>query len=64
MTVSHRTAATTEASAVASPHTSLPLKVARVACCCKLSDLLPIVLRMHQEAARNNGKFRQPRRAA
>ncbi|SDX75847.1 hypothetical protein [Hymenobacter psychrophilus] len=63
MTVSHRTAAA-EDFAVASSPTSTPLKVARVACCCKLADLLPVVLRMHQEAARNNGKFRQPRRAA
>lgn len=63
MTVSHRTAATAEVSAVA-PQVPAPLKVARVACCCKLADLLPVVLRMHQEAARNNGRFRQPRRAA
>ncbi|WP_157540892.1 hypothetical protein [Hymenobacter aerophilus] len=60
MTVAHRAADAPAAPA----SSSKPLKVARVACCCKLSDLLPVVLRMHQEAARNNGKFRQPRRAA
>ncbi|MBT2558710.1 hypothetical protein J7E24_13005 [Hymenobacter sp. ISL-91] len=55
MTVAHR--------AADAPAAPTVLKVARVACCCKLSELLPVVLRMHQEAARNNGKFRQPKAA-
>lgn len=28
------------------------MKVARIACCCKLSDLLPVVQQLHREAAR------------
>jgi hypothetical protein len=28
------------------------MKVARIACCCKLADLLPIVQQLHNEAAR------------
>ncbi|SNR67992.1 MULTISPECIES: hypothetical protein [Hymenobacter] len=50
MTISHRAA---DASA-ASFDPQKPQKVARVACCCKLSDLLPLVRQMHQEAARRN----------
>ncbi|MFD2784142.1 hypothetical protein [Hymenobacter rubripertinctus] len=60
MTVSHRTTAEVP---VASAQVPQPLKVARVACCCKLADLLPVVQQMHQEAARNNGRFRQPKAA-
>lgn len=48
MTVSHRAA---DASA-APQEAPKSVKVARVACCCKLSDLLPIVQQMHREAAR------------
>jgi hypothetical protein len=48
MTVSHRAA---DASAANSAKTD---KVARMACCCKLADLLPLVRQMHQEAARSN----------
>ncbi len=60
MTVSHRTVAALPTASADAPK---PLKVARVACCCKLADLLPVVQRMHQEAARNQGKFRQPKAA-
>ncbi|MBT9393385.1 hypothetical protein KLP40_09440 [Hymenobacter sp. NST-14] len=60
MTVSHRTTADLP---VASAEVPKPLKVARVACCCKLSELLPLVQQMHQEAARNHGKFRRPKAA-
>ena len=62
MTVSHRTTVAAESPA-APAEASKPLKVARVACCCKLADLLPVVQQMHQEAARNHGKFRQPEAA-
>lgn len=48
MTISHRAA---DASA-APQQAPKSVKVARVACCCKLSDLLPIVQEMHREAAR------------
>jgi hypothetical protein len=50
MTVSHRAA---DAPAPALDALK-PVKVARVACCCKLSDLLPMVQQMHREAARRN----------
>ncbi|UOG75776.1 hypothetical protein MTX78_04070 [Hymenobacter tibetensis] len=50
MTISHRAA---DASA-ASLDASTPKKVARIACCCKLSDLLPIVQQLHREAAHAN----------
>jgi len=50
MTISHRAA---DASAAALEATN-PTKVARIACCCKLSDLLPIVQQLHREAARAN----------
>lgn len=53
MTISHR--ATDMPAATA----ALPTKVARIACCCKLSDLLPLVQQLHQEAARTGGKVRQ-----
>jgi hypothetical protein len=53
MTVSHRGA---DASAAPS-EASKSLKVARLACCCKLSDLLPLVRQLHEtvraDAARN-----------
>lgn len=52
MTVSHRAAAAPASSAAAS--NPLPLKVARVACCCKLVDLLPMVQQMHREVARRS----------
>ncbi|AHJ96266.1 hypothetical protein Hsw_0671 [Hymenobacter swuensis DY53] len=52
MTVSHRAAAASASSAAAS-HPS-PLKVARVACCCRLADLLPMVQQMHREVARRS----------
>lgn len=44
MTVSHRGA---DASA-ALPEAPQNLKVARLACCCKLSDLLPLVRQLHE----------------
>ncbi|GAB3305625.1 hypothetical protein [Hymenobacter tenuis] len=47
MTISHRAPA--DASAAA--NSSKPVKVARMACCCKLSELLPIVQQLHREAA-------------
>ena len=50
MTISHRAA---DASA-ASLEAAQPKKVARIACCCKLSDLLPLVQELHREAARTN----------
>ncbi|RSK32528.1 hypothetical protein [Hymenobacter metallilatus] len=62
MTVSHRAA---DAPATAAG-TSLPqsIKVARVACCCKLSDLLPLVQQMHRETARTSAKRAQSSEAA
>ncbi|TGD83150.1 hypothetical protein [Hymenobacter wooponensis] len=48
MTISHRAADASAASAKAAK----PMKVARIACCCKLADLLPLVQQLHQEAAR------------
>ncbi|MBO0357529.1 hypothetical protein J0X19_06195 [Hymenobacter sp. BT186] len=50
MTISHRAA---DASA-ATLEAAQPKKVARIACCCKLSDLLPLVQELHREAARAN----------
>jgi len=50
MTISHRAA---DASA-ANFEATQPKKVARIACCCKLSDLLPLVQELHREAARAN----------
>ncbi|SMB88371.1 hypothetical protein SAMN00120144_1225 [Hymenobacter roseosalivarius DSM 11622] len=44
MTISHRGA---DASATPS-EASKSLKVARLACCCKLSDLLPLVRQLHE----------------
>jgi len=52
MTVSHR--ATDAPAATASA--PKPMKVARVACCCKLADLLPIVQQMHQDAAQTRAR--------
>ncbi|MBX0292269.1 hypothetical protein K3G63_17610 [Hymenobacter sp. HSC-4F20] len=52
MTISHRAA---DASAV-SAGTAKSVKVARMACCCKLSDLLPLVQQLHREAARTNAR--------
>ncbi|MCC2547774.1 hypothetical protein LJY25_15080 [Hymenobacter sp. BT175] len=43
MTVSHR-----GADASAATPTTETMKVARLACCCKLSDLLPIVRQLHE----------------
>ncbi|TGE25762.1 hypothetical protein E5K00_11390 [Hymenobacter aquaticus] len=45
MTITHRAA---DASAAPLPE-SKPEKVARLACCCKLSDLLPIVRQLHEQ---------------
>ncbi|WP_345074388.1 hypothetical protein [Hymenobacter fastidiosus] len=59
MTVSHRAA---DASA-APLEVVKPMKVARIACCCKLSDLLPLVQQMH-ETARANAAARQHPEAA
>ncbi|MET4107916.1 hypothetical protein [Hymenobacter sp. UYP22] len=53
MTVSHR-AADAPAATASAPK---PMKVARVACCCKLADLLPIVQQMHREVAQNRAKM-------
>ncbi|RSK48530.1 hypothetical protein [Hymenobacter rigui] len=52
MTVSHR-AADAPAAPASAPK---PMKVARVACCCKLADLLPLVQQMHQETAKSRAK--------
>ncbi|MGY2133542.1 hypothetical protein ACW9KT_15035 [Hymenobacter sp. HD11105] len=49
MTVSHRGA---DASA-ALLESSKNLKVARLACCCKLSDLLPLVRQLHESVRAN-----------
>ncbi|MBC8081830.1 MAG: hypothetical protein H7Z21_01345 [Hymenobacter sp.] len=46
MTISHRA----DASAAASEALK-STKVARVACCCKLADLLPLVQQLHRDAA-------------
>ncbi|MBG8552495.1 hypothetical protein [Hymenobacter guriensis] len=59
MTVSHRGA---DASA-APTHMAKSEKVARLACCCKLSELLPLVRQMHQRAAQANAS-RQEQQAA
>ena len=48
MTVSHRA----PADASAPLEAPKPVKVARMACCCKLSELLPLVQQMHQAARR------------
>ena len=59
MNVSHRAA-----DAPAAPLEALkPEKVARMACCCKLADLLPIVQQMHA-AARAQAAARQRPEAA
>lgn len=52
MTISHRAADASAATAEAAK----PVKVARIACCCKLADLLPMVQQLHQEAARRNAR--------
>jgi hypothetical protein len=49
MTVSHRGA---DASAALS-EAPKNLKVARLACCCKLSDLLPLVRQLHETVRAN-----------
>ncbi|MCB2379935.1 hypothetical protein LGH70_20230 [Hymenobacter sp. BT635] len=46
MTITHRGA---DASAASLTTESKPEKVARLACCCKLSDLLPIVRQLHEQ---------------
>ncbi|SHJ13031.1 hypothetical protein SAMN02745146_2378 [Hymenobacter daecheongensis DSM 21074] len=58
MNISHRAADAPAASA----ETNKSGKVARMACCCKLADLLPLVQLMHA-AARAEAEARQ-RRAA
>ncbi|HEX8429120.1 hypothetical protein [Hymenobacter sp.] len=60
MTISHRAA---DASA-ASLEAAKPAKVARIACCCKLSDLLPIVQQLHREAAQANAAQARPQSEA
>lgn len=50
MTITHRAA---DASAALHEATK-PAKVARIACCCKLSELLPMVQQLHREAAQAN----------
>lgn len=61
MTISHRAA---DASAAALEALK-PTKVARIACCCKLADLLPIVQQLHREAAHANAaQARQQSEAA
>ncbi|WP_426490434.1 hypothetical protein [Hymenobacter sp. 102] len=52
MTVSHRAADASAATASAPK----PVKVARVACCCKLADLLPLVQQMHQDTVQRPAK--------
>lgn len=44
MTITHR-----GADASAAIQEPKPEKVARLACCCKLSDLLPIVRQLHEK---------------
>ncbi|WP_157807215.1 hypothetical protein [Hymenobacter chitinivorans] len=44
MTITHRAA--DASAAIPEPK---PEKVARLACCCKLSDLLPIVRQLHEK---------------
>ncbi|WBA41833.1 hypothetical protein [Hymenobacter canadensis] len=53
MTISHRAADVPAATA------TQPVKVARIACCCKLSDLLPLVQQLHRETVRPAAKSRQ-----
>ena len=48
MTVSHRAVPALATQALRST------KVARLACCCKLADLLPLVQQLHREAALAN----------
>jgi hypothetical protein len=60
MTISHRA---TDAS-TASLEAPQPMKVARIACCCKLSDLLPMVQQLHREAACANAVQRRQRSEA
>ncbi|TGE14318.1 hypothetical protein [Hymenobacter elongatus] len=50
MTITHRAA---DAPAVLQE--SKPEKVARLACCCKLSDLLPIVRQLHEKTRAQAG---------
>ncbi|GAB2790563.1 hypothetical protein HNQ93_003358 [Hymenobacter luteus] len=57
MTISHRAADASAATAEASK----PTKVARMACCCKLSELLPMVQQLHHEAARANAAHKAQR---
>ena len=55
MTISHRAADAPAATA----ETAHSVKVARIACCCKLSDLLPLVQQLHRETVRSATKSRQ-----
>ncbi|SHM07984.1 hypothetical protein [Hymenobacter psychrotolerans] len=52
MTISHRAADAPASTA----ETLQSMKVARIACCCKLSDLLPLVQQLHRETVRGNAK--------
>ena len=46
MTITHRAADASAAPLSTDPKAE---KVARLACCCKLSDLLPIVRQLHEQ---------------
>jgi hypothetical protein len=54
MTISHRAA-----DVPADAELAQPKKVARIACCCKLSDLLPLVQQLHRDSVRPAAKSRQ-----
>lgn len=51
MTISHRTNVTAAA--------QKSMKVARMACCCRLADLLPMVQQLHQQAAHAGSAAKQ-----
>ena len=55
MTISHRAADAPAATA----EIARPTKVARIACFCKISDLLPLVQQLHRETVRPANKSRQ-----
>ncbi|GAA4372420.1 hypothetical protein [Hymenobacter koreensis] len=59
MTVSHRDS---EEQQPAAPQLAQPEKVARMACCCKLSDLLPLV-RQQLQARQQRNATASPREA-
>jgi hypothetical protein len=52
MTISHRQPDDNQKAAAAGQSK----KVARLACCCKLSDLLPLVQQLHQRPKTNGEK--------